>query len=138
MDDSTQTLEVKKRNYFFIKMLLICQHSTQVNLPKDFEKILVVMATSKTAAADTKGGVFRYWDIEGWSFCILSGVLFCVGLLHYQREYRAYVMLSACISCPTHCKATDICTQSALYTDGPIVVFLIWQRLDAFYNYILC
>lgn len=60
MDDSTQTLEVKERNYFFIKMLQICQHSTQVNLPKDFEKILVVMATSKTAAADTKGGVFRY------------------------------------------------------------------------------
>lgn len=60
MDDSTQTLEVKERNYFFIKMLLIRQHSTQVNLPKDFEKILVVMATSKTAAADTKGGVFQY------------------------------------------------------------------------------
>lgn len=60
MDDSTQTLEVKERNYFFIKMLLICQHSTQVNLPKDFEKNLVVMATSKSAAADTKGGVFRY------------------------------------------------------------------------------
>lgn len=55
-----QTLEIKERNYFFITMLLICQHSTQVNLPKDFERILVVMATFKTAAADTKGGGFRY------------------------------------------------------------------------------
>lgn len=61
MDDSTQTLEIKERNHFFITMLLICQHSTQMNLPKDFERILVVMATFKTAAAYKRAGFF---DIE--------------------------------------------------------------------------
>lgn len=59
-------------------------------------------------------------------FGALGGVLFYVGLTK-GSIYWAFVMLSACISCPTHCEASEICTRSAYYTDGPIAVFLIWQ-----------